>query len=100
MAKETKKHRAKRRFTLALAPIAGLFPVVRGVYERRNVPTDILGFMQGAFTGIDPNTKKFNFTLLRNGVIPVLAGVGIHFAANKIGLNRLLQRAHVPVIRI
>lgn len=90
----------KKKFTLPIAIVAGFMPAVVGVYNRRSSATEMGNFLQAGFTGITPGTGKFNFANLRTGAIPLVAGFVAHMIASKVGLNRVIARAGIPVIRI
>jgi glycerol uptake facilitator-like aquaporin len=53
-----------------------------------------------SYTGYDANSGKFNFAYLWNGVAPLAAGFIVHWIAGKLGVNKVLARSKVPVIRI
>ena len=107
--------KSKRRFyksmTIPLAPIGGLMaglavPIsqaVLGNYTGSGGAIDWLiynytGF-RGNFSGGQPT---FDPTGLKNGLLPLIAGVLIHkfVGGQPIGINRMLGQAGVPVIRI
>jgi len=48
----------------------------------------------------DTSTGKFTTVGLKKGLYPALGGFAVHYLANFLGINRMLSRAHVPVIRI
>ena len=100
MAKKSKFKKRTTKFTLPLAVVAGFTPTVVGVWNRRNSVADMAGYLQIGWTGISTDTGKFNFQNLRAGMIPALAGFAVHMIAGKIGLNRAIARAGIPILRI
>jgi hypothetical protein len=96
----TRSPRRRRKFTLPLAVVGGMFPTAIGVINRRDSVTAMGNFLQLGWTGIDPATNKFSLANMRYGAIPALGGVGVHMIASKLGLNRILAKAGIPIIRI
>lgn len=95
-----RRRHGKAKFTLPMAVVAGFVPVAVGVYNRRGSPQAIGDYLQQGFTGITPGTGQFNLANLRIGLLPVLAGFLVHLIASKIGINRVIGRAGIPVLRI
>lgn len=93
-----KKGRRTRKTTLPLAIIGGMLPVAAGVWSRRTSGTAIAEYLQAGFTGVSNGT--FNVANLRLGLFPVMAGFIVHSIAGKLGANRALGRARLPLIRI
>ena len=88
--------------TIPIAPVAGLLgglsmPIgtIRHGDIKRGIEETAL-----VITGVDPATGKFNWTYVSKFWIPVGMGILGHYAASRLGINRLLGRAKVPVIRI
>lgn len=100
-------HRAKGRaakMTIPLAPAAGLvaMPAVGQVI------TDI---MTGQYQNIAPHLGqiagipvgsggKFDRNVLQAQWTPFAAGMLVHIAASKLGVNRMLGRAKIPIVRV
>jgi hypothetical protein len=59
-----------------------------------------LKFLTQAFIPIDMYTRKFYTGDLVYGLWPVMGGAAIHMIANKMGINRALKNAGIPLIRI
>lgn len=53
-----------------------------------------------SFTGWDTDTRTWEQSRLKGGLYPVLIGMGVHWIADKMGVNRALQRAKMPILRI
>jgi len=100
MAKRKGKYRRQRKTTLPLAIIGGMLPVAAGVWARRSSGTEIANYLQAGFTGITPGTGTFNIANLRLGIFPIMTGFIVHAIAGRLGANRALGRARLPLIRI
>ena len=93
-----KSSRRKKSHTIAVLPLLGLgataIPSVRlaieGKYE------DALNTLIGNFTGYSVWDGQFHWDWLAKGWAPVIAGVGGHFVANKVGLNRNIRK--IPMV--
>ena len=103
MARRKGRRRKKRGFTIPLAPIAGLVPMVLP-----SIQMAIAGDLNSAGThlvwntiGVDGN-GNFNMGKLVQNVTPVIAGLLIHkfVGGAPLHLNRILANAGVPFIRI
>ena len=92
--------RAKKRFTLPLAVVAGFVPLGVGVWRRRQSSQDMSDFLVSSMTGYTPSNGQWSFGALKSGLLPVVAGFGVHKVASAIGINRALASAGVPWIRI
>lgn len=94
-------HRAAK-FTLPVAVVAGFLPLTM-----RTVAGWKEGGLEGAShqlimgtTGYDHREQKWRFPAMAQGLGPILAGIFVHKAASRIGINRAIARAGVPFIRI
>jgi hypothetical protein len=96
------KHRAHAKTTIPLAVMAGFLPL--GLQA-------LTGFKEGgihragvrvtsALTGYDPDVNRWDAAYLRNGLLPIGLGFGVHWIASRVGLNRALGRAGIPLLRI
>jgi len=94
------KTRRRPKMTIPIAIVGGFVPPLVGVWARRNSPEEIGNYLQRSFTGIEPTTGRFNFANLRGGIIPIAAGFIVHVLASKIGINRALGSARMPLLRI
>ncbi len=103
-----KKKGGHRGFTLPVAPIAGAIGAfATQAPSGRSLVSDLSsgnysGFLYDAkelFTGVDAN-GKFRADWLMKTYAPLAIGLAVHIAASKLGLNRLLGRAKVPVLRV
>lgn len=98
-------HRRKKTgFTLPLAAIAGFAPLVHTAYDEgwkigglEGVGNQVLYGM----TGYAMYRREWNFDGLRRGLLPIIGGLLVHkYIGGKLGINRMLSRAGVPIIRI
>ncbi len=103
-----KKKGGHRSFTLPVAPIAGAVGTfATQAPSGRSLISDISsgnysGLLYDAkeiFTGVD-NTGRIRADWLLKTYAPLAVGLGVHIVASKLGLNRLLGRAKVPVLRV
>jgi len=104
-----KKSRRKRSFTIPVALTVGaVYGMVVPPKEGGDSVLDL--FMKGKFStgirmigkhylGIGPD-RQFNVKHLGQGLVPLLIGIVVHKVASKLGINRKLGAAGVPVIRI
>lgn len=94
----------KPKFTLPVAALAGFAPLVKGAYD---------GYQSGGFngalaevsvatTGYNPIYHNWNLTwALKRGWLPIIAGIAVHkFVGGRLGVNKMLARAGVPIIRL
>jgi len=51
-------------------------------------------------SGYDARAKKWDFSLLLQGMGPVVAGLMVHKLAGKLGINSALARAGIPWLRV
>lgn len=102
MASRAKVHHKRASMTLPMAVILGFYPLAN---------QGLAGFQAGglkgaakqmtlALTGFNADDSKFYFEWLKAGLVPILAGAGVHWAANKFGINRALARSGIPLLRI
>lgn len=107
MAKARARRRA-RGFTVPVAVLAGLAPIVIDAVEPAlTYGLDANSLREGAnrltmgFTGYDPRTKTWgHWDYLMKGLGLTLLGVGAHKLAGKWGINRAIAQAGIPFIRI
>lgn len=101
--------RRAKKTTLSLAVMAGFAPTLAYAYEgfKLNEGKGPDGGMQEAahrltmrLTGYEWKGNYWSSELLVQGLGPVLLGMLIHKGANKLGINRMLARAGVPLLRV
>lgn len=106
MATKQRKHRKPGK-TISLAVVAGFAPLTLKALYWWNMGANTSDKVRNAtyslvesLTGFDPNQKKFFFAKLAEGWLPILTGTLLHAAANRLGINRVLSRAGVPLFRV
>ena len=97
-----KKSRARRKFTVPIAVVAGLLPGLTYMTA---------GYTGGGFngmaraasvawTGFDPVSHTWQFQNMSRGMFPLLIGFVVHKAASLFGINRGLASMGLPIVRI
>lgn len=95
--------RRKSKITIPLAVVGGFVPMGAKLlsdwnqYHDINIITRELGQFT---TGFDWTTGKFSLGGLRYGLLPIVAGFGVHYMASKFGINKAIARAGIPFLRI
>lgn len=106
MAKK-KKSRRRRSFTIPVAPVAGgAIGLVQGPLGGSVIGDVMKGSWGDAtkqfivnYSGFNAFSNKWEPSQAK-GLWGLLIGTGIHVVASKLGLNRALGAARVPLIRI
>lgn len=99
----TKKKKAKRKFTLPLAPIIGLLAGVAPA-----IGPAMAGDIDGAVNVLKYNylgithDNRFDANGLKKGLLPLIVGALVHkfVGGPPLNVNRMLAAANVPVLRI
>ncbi len=95
------QRRKKPAFTLPLAVVAGLAPGLSQLWAAKKYGIQqIANVAARDYIGYDPDTGQMTTKFLGYGLYPVLAGWLVHALAGKFGINRMLGRASIPVLRI
>lgn len=93
--------RKKPQITIPLAVLAGFVPPAAFLWSHKDSgPYVVANDLGRIFTGWDGATSQWSWRNLKLGAFPVLGGFIVHAIATKIGLNRVLARAGIPLIRI
>lgn len=97
-----KKKRRSNGFTLPVALIAGFTPLSVQVLDGWSAGGFRGALKQGtlALTGFNTDDSKWYPDWMKAGFWPIVLGATIHWGAKKLGLNRALGRAGVPVLRV
>lgn len=98
-----KKFHRSKSFTLPIAPIVGLAVGLGGPLNMA-----IAGNIDGAieqlglnYTGYSMHAKNWDAMRMQNGLLPLVIGGLVHkFVGGKLGINKMLASAGVPIIRI
>lgn len=102
MAKKNKFRNRKPGLTIPIAVVAGLGAWGYKAYNDRG-PDGLNGAARNAMmylTGFDIWTGNWYGSNMKFGALPIVAGLAAHKVANMFGLNRLLARSGIPLIRI
>lgn len=102
MAKTRKNGHRRSGFTIPVAAVAGFLPLVGNVMPLFSQGAEPVGWMlTQALTGYDTRTKAFWVGNLYKGTIPIAVGMLAHkIIGGKLGVNRMLAAARIPIIRI
>lgn len=98
-----KKTRRKKGFTLPIAVVAGVMPGIVGPIQHTMWygPQGGLKELGRIWTGYDYTDGSFDIWRLKWGLLPAMMGGIAHWLlGTKLGLNRMLGRAGIPIIRI
>lgn len=101
MAKK-KNNRRKKSFTIPITVAAPLGYTAYNayLYAKNQSISDAADKVSKWYTGFSLETGKWSADNLYFGLFPLLVGMVAHKAANKLGVNRLLGAAGIPVIRV
>lgn len=98
------RRRSRTKLSIPMAVVAGLaVPLVEVVSHIKYGPTGENGYMdvaQRIFTGSSPAYPGFNQFWFKWSYYPMIAGFAAHWIASRVGLNRAIARAGLPLIRI
>ncbi len=88
--------------TLPLTVLAGFSVPLVKTYDafRSGGATNAMAELTRDMTGYDPNAHNWQLGRMKDGLLPVLVGGMAHRLANRVGINRMLSAARVPLIRI
>lgn len=103
MAKKS-KHRKKRGFTVPIAVAAGASVGIANVLNaiKPGVPigTAISFEASRAYLGFNTISNTWNMGDMWRGTFPLFIGLGVHKVASKLGVNRMLASAGIPIFRV
>jgi len=105
------RYRAARRsvrrkakgFTIPVAAVAGFMPLLGVAHTSfKQGGVELVGHnLVSNLTGYDVPTKTWSFDYMQKGTIPIVAGLLAHkFIGGKLGVNRMLANAGVPLLRV
>ena len=97
-----RKRRKRNGITIPLAVVAGIVPTGIKVYEARGGGVSGMAREAGRIlTGWDFWNGQWVPGAMRYGLGPMLGGVAVHWlVGQKLGVNRLIARSGLPVLRI
>ena len=106
MATKRKMHH-KKSFTIPLAIVAGFAggPVASTISQANRYGGDYMKAILwegGSLVGYDTENSRYAgiSQMKKAGYIPLGVGFLVHFAAQKFGINRMIARAGIPLIRL
>lgn len=103
MATRRIARRHSRAPTLPLAAMAGFVPAATYAYldYKAGGPQLMASGLCARLTGFNPADNRFHTELLWQGIIPIGLGILAHkYIGNKLGVNRALANAGVPLLRL
>jgi hypothetical protein len=95
-------HRKRAGLTIPVAAIGGFVPLAINAVEEiqtRGMKDGIRATVQD-IVPYNVYTGKFDASRLHVGLYPILFGMAVHMIANKVGINRMLASARVPIFRL
>lgn len=95
--------RKMKKATIPLALVGGFVPFAYSTYRnwRAFGSMEQMGnHLMRSLLFYNPDNKVFTYSHGAQGIVPILMGWGLHTLANFTGINRALNRAGVPLIRI
>jgi hypothetical protein len=92
----------KQKMTIPLAVVAGFMPLgIDVAHQLQAGEWEQAGYvLQHNLIGVNPWTGKWDTQGFSHGLYPILGGFGVHWIANKVGINRMLSQMRIPLIRI
>lgn len=106
--KATSRRRHKTGFTVPISIVAGFAPGLSTVWSHKaGGPAEMAAEASRVYMGYaSTNQYGYNDTigfhpyLLKYGTLPVVMGVLAHkFIGGKLGLNRMIAKAGIPILR-
>lgn len=99
-----KGRRRRRSVTIPITIVAGLLPGFSKIYQAGSGGgwrfQDIAREFSHIYLGINFDNNTWHPDWLMSGTIPILFGALAHYIANKLGVNRAIARAGIPIIRV
>jgi hypothetical protein len=96
-------HHKKKQFTLSLAVVAGFAPLAIDVGTQiKNGNFSEAGRVAvHNLAGYNYWSNTWDMDGFKHGLFPILAGFLVHkFIGGNLGINRMLARAGIPIIRL
>jgi hypothetical protein len=98
--------RRAKKTTVSLSVLAGFAPTAAFALEGFKLPGDEGGVVEAAhrvtmrLTGYEWKGGVWVASEMFKGIAPLLLGAGVHKLANKMGINRMIANAGIPIFRI
>jgi len=94
--------RSKKKMTVSLAVIAGFVPLGSGIYDYAKAGNykGMAAYVVNGITGYSSGDQKFHVNGLTTGLLPIMAGIGVHKLASWLGINKALAASGLPFLRI
>lgn len=92
------RRHTRAKMTISLATIAGLAMAAKNIWPLIKAKNYNLAIYR--LIPYDITNKKFTTAKLNEGLYPILGGLAVSWAAKKFGINRMLSRMKIPVVRI
>ena len=101
-----KRKHSRPQMTVSLGILAGLAPTAAYAYEGFKLPGAEGGIVEAAhratmrLTGYEWKGGVWSASQFAQGWTPILVGALAHKLAGRFGINRMISRAGIPLIRI
>ena len=94
--------RRSHKMTIPVAVFAGFLPLASdvGVQLKQGNWMQAANVMEHNVIGVNPWSGKWDTQGFSHGLYPIALGFGVHILAGKLGVNRMLGRMRIPIIRI
>lgn len=104
---KVKRHHRKKKFTLPLGVVAGFTPEIMRIWRTTNglkSPGNALRCIAEDFAGVglwSPGHVYISPAKAFEGWLPVLLGIAAHaIVGQRLGVNRMIARMGIPIVRI
>lgn len=94
------RHNGKRKLTIPVSIVGGFAPLAINTMRTSGGWDRKLWMLTQATTGYDTDTQKFWLPNLNKGLTWIVVGGLIHTLANRLGINRALSSAGIPLVRV
>jgi hypothetical protein len=98
----TRRRRNNRNgFKLPVAILAGFGPGFIRLYQNSYAMDAFTNEASRIYLGVDWQDQKWNPAWMKRGTFPIVLGFLVHYVVGvRMGVNRMLSRAGVPIIRV
>lgn len=103
MARAKRKSYKKRGFNIPVALIAGFAPAAGNILREAKASgwsRALQVQVPKSFLGYNPDDGSWGTQYWNQGLTGIMIGTGVHILASKLGLNRRLAAAKIPLLRI